>query len=218
MSDVTQLLSRIDSAIETSQRKIRDFQNREVQQHHERQQRLEQFGRLLVELRDVWQPRLQALAERFGQKVQVTPTVTPELRSATFSFASDLARIELRLSAFTDFEVRKAIFCYDLEILPILMKFDQHAEIEFPLDAVNREQLAQWIDDQIVSFVTTYLSLHENAYYLKGHMVQDPVAGVEFPRFAAGATAEWDGKTVYFISDETCREYAARRAGSTAKQ
>ena len=48
----------------------------------------------------------------------------------------------------------------------------------------------------------TYLSLHENQYYLKGHMVEDPVAKIQFPKYAAGATLERDGKTLYFI-DET---------------
>jgi YHS domain-containing protein len=41
-------------------------------------------------------------------------------------------------------------------------------------------------------------------------VVEDPVAGVRFPRFAAGATTEWNGKVYYFIGDETLRDFQAQ--------
>lgn len=211
MPEISQLLNRIDAAFKATDDKVKTFQSQQTEYHQERQKRLEQFDTLLGSLKEVWVPRLEALAQRFGQRVQVTPTVTPSRRSALFEFNSELARIELRFTAFTDSDARKAIFYYDLEILPILMKFDSHAEIEFPLDGVDKEALAKWIDDRIVSFVNTYLSLHENSYYLKGHMVQDPVAHVQFPKYAAAATAEVDGKTCYFISEATRREFLSQR-------
>jgi YHS domain-containing protein len=214
MPSVDQLLSRIDAAFKASDDKLQAFQTQKVEELHGRQQRLEQFEKLLEQLQGVWKPRLETLAKRFGEKIKVSPTVTPERRSALFAVQSELARIELRLSVFTDVDVRKAVFDYDLEILPILMKFDSHSQIEFPLDAVDQDKLAQWIDDRIVSFVNTYLSLHENVYYLKGHMVEDPVAKMQFPKYAAGATAEVGGKTVYFISEETRREFLAKKSGS----
>jgi YHS domain-containing protein len=38
-------------------------------------------------------------------------------------------------------------------------------------------------------------------------MVEDPVAQVRFPKFSAGATLEWQGRTYYFIGEETRREF-----------
>jgi YHS domain-containing protein len=98
-----------------------------------------------------------------------------------------------------------------LEILPILMEFEKHADVKFPLDNVDREALARWIDDRIVAFVRTYLSVHENNHYLKGHLVQDPIAGVSFPKYAAGATLERGGTTYYFIGEETRREFEKKQ-------
>ena len=106
--------------------------------------------------------------------------------------------------------MRKLVFSYDVDILPILMKFDSHAELEQPLDAVNSAQLAQWLDDRIVDFVHTYLALHENQYYLQDQMVQDPIAKVQFPKFAAAAKLEQNGKTIYFIDESTLREFQKR--------
>lgn len=214
MPDLNELLSRIDAVFQASQDKIQAFQAEQVEALHGRQERLEQFDKLLDDLRSVWQSRLEALAKRFGEKVDVSPSVTPSRRAGLFKFKSDLAHIDLQFSVFTDFDVRKVIFAYDLQILPILMKFESHSELEFPLDGVDREAVARWIDDRIVSFVTTYLSLHENALYLKGHLVEDPVARVQFPKYAAGATLKKDGKTYHFISEETCREFQGLSAKS----
>ena len=211
MADLSTLLGRIDAEFEASQEKIKKFQTQKVEEHKGREERLEKFGRLSEQLRDVWKPKLEALAKRFGERVEVSPTVTPSRREATFKFRSPLARIDLRFSVVTDQDVRNVIFNYDLDILPILMQFESHTDITFPLDAVDQEALGRWIDDQIVSFVRTYLAVHENNHYLKGHVVQDPIAGISFPKYAAGATLDRGGKTYYFISEETCREFERKQ-------
>jgi YHS domain-containing protein len=132
------------------------------------------------------------------------------MREATFEFDSSLAQILLRFTASTDEEVRKLVLDYRLEILPILMKFEPHQQFEQPLEAVDVEAVGRWIDDRIVDFVRTYLSLHQNEYYLKDHMVADPIANVQFPKFAAAAKLEWQGKTYYFIAEKTRAEFAKK--------
>ena len=42
-------------------------------------------------------------------------------------------------------------------------------------------------------------------------MVHDPIANVHFPKYAAGATLESGGKTVYFIDESTLREYQQKQ-------
>jgi hypothetical protein len=111
-----------------------------------------------------------------------------------------------------DTDVRKLVFTYDLEIIPILMKFDSHEEIAIPLKVADESTIGQWFDDRIISFVQTYLSLHENQYYLKDHMVEDPIAKVRFPKYAAGATLDVNGKKVYFIDDATLREFQQQQS------
>ncbi|HET6424650.1 MAG TPA: hypothetical protein VFG20_13255 [Planctomycetaceae bacterium] len=207
MSDVNSLIERINAEFAATDDRLKTQQTQLVQEYQGRQERLAKLQQVFEQLRDVWTPRLRALAEKFGDKVQVAPHVTPSLREATFKFKSALAHIELRFSAAADNEVRNVILSYDLDILPILMKFDSHAELAFPLDQVDSQKAGAWIDDRIVSFVKTYLSMHENNYYLKDSIVSDPIANVSFPKFAAGATVEWNGKTHYFIGEETRCEF-----------
>lgn len=207
MPDIKNLLDRIDAELTAAQGKIKKLQTQEVQTFQEREKRLEKFAQISEGLRDTWKPRLEALAQRFGDRVHVTPTIEPARREATFAFKSELAQIHLRFSAAPSADATRIIFTYDLKVMPILMQFESHAELEQPLEAVDREALAKWMDDRIVAFVRTYLSLHENEYYLKDHMVEDPVAHVRFPTYAAGATLERGGKTYYFIGEETRREF-----------
>jgi YHS domain-containing protein len=207
MPDINELLTRIDAEFDAAKEKVAKLQSQNVEQFQQRRARLERFDTMLAGLRDIWRPRLEALAEKFGKRVQLRPVVKPQRREASFEFESNLAQIRLRFSVMPDTEVRNVVFSYDLDILPILMKFESHSEFEQPLEAVDPGKLAAWIDDRILAFVRTYLSLHENEYYLKDHMVDDPVAHVRFPKYAAGATLESKGKTVYFLSEETRREF-----------
>jgi YHS domain-containing protein len=207
MSDVTNLKSRIDAEFSELDDKIKHAQTERLQEHHEREERLHAFDQRLQALSDVWKPRLEALKDRFGDRAKVTPHVSSSSRDASFDFQSELARIRLRFSAGTDPDVRKLILNYDLEIIPVLMQFNAHQQAEWPLDAIDEQAIGQWLDDRIIEFVHTYLSLHENEYYWKDHMVVDPVTGVRFPSFAAAGTLEWEGKKYYFMGDETRREF-----------
>ena len=211
MSDVSDLLGRIDAEFSALEGKIKRAQGEKLQEHQERQIRLATFKRELDTLPEVWGPRLEALVERFGDHAKVAPRLESTSRAVTMDFESELARIRLRLSATTDQDIRNLVLNYDLEILPTLMQFEGHAQGQWPIDAIDREAVGDWIDDRLISFVKTYLSLHENEYYLKEHMVRDPVAGVRFPKYAAAATMDVGGKTYYFIGEETRREFESKQ-------
>lgn len=212
MSNLNDLLSRIDAEFEAAESRIQKFKEEKAAEYQGRQERLELFARACEQLQAVWRPRLEALAAKFGKRATVIPVITPSLRTATFKFQSELAKIELKLSASTDAEVRKLVLSSDLEILPILMEFTPHTRVEMPLDAIEPETVAKWTDDCLVGFVKTYVSLHENERYLKPYLVEDPIARVRFPKYAAAGTLEVKGKTLYFMSEETLKEFRAQQS------
>jgi YHS domain-containing protein len=207
MANVSSLTDRIDAEFAASTKKVAELQAQRVQEFKERQQRHEALEKTLDDLKSVWAPRLETLAQRFADRVKVTPNVSAGSRVATFQFQSELARIDLQFSVLSDEDALNVTFKYDLSILPIFMKFDSHDEIQFPVTKIDRDKLGAWIDDRIISFVRTYLELHQNNYYLQEHLVEDPIAKVKFPKYAAGAKLDSKGKTIYFISEETRRQY-----------
>jgi hypothetical protein len=214
MPKIEELLNRIDKEFAAVEERIKKDQSQQIEAYRSRQDRLAKFEQTLNDLRDVWRPRLEAFAKRFGDRVKVTPSAGPTQRAATYEFKTDLAHVQLRFSATTDKEVEQLILDYSLQIMPILMRYESHDELALPLNAIEEETIAQWIDDRLVQFVQTYASLHENEYYLKDHMVEDPIAHVRFPKFAAGATLEAGGKTQYFISDETLQIFQKQQASA----
>ncbi len=210
MAETNSLLDRLEEEFRGVEEKIKQHQTAKVQEFEGRQQRLEKFAAVCDDLNAVWKPRLEALAQKFKDRVQVTPVVGKSTRSATFKFQSPLARFYLTFMAMTDEDVRKLVLDYTLDILPILMNFERHSQLELPLDAVDPAAVGQWMDDRIIDAVRTYLQLHQNANYLKGHLVTDPVANVQFPEYAAAAKLVVNGKTYHFIGEETRDEFAKK--------
>src|SRR5215469_9557175 len=175
MANINSLASRIDAEFTAVEDKMKKFQTEQAGQYQQRQQRLEQLGEVFDQLSDIWKPRLELLVQKFGDRVQTTPRIVPSTREATFDFQSRLARVRLKFSASTDRDIHKVILSYHLEIIPVLMRFEPHDEMEFPLNAVDKEAAAKWIDDRIGDFVQTYFALGENEIYLNDSMVEDPI-------------------------------------------
>jgi YHS domain-containing protein len=207
MPDSTSLASRIDAEFAAVVERMKQQRTEQLGEQRGRQERLARLGKVFDELSQVWKPRLDVLVNKFGELVEVKPRLVPSTREATFTFQSKQARVRLKFAASTDRDVRKVILSYDLDIIPVVLQFEPHAELEFPLEAVNEQAVAKWIDDRILDFVRTYLALGDNEVYLKEYMVEDPISQVRFPNFAAGATLKWQGKTYYFIGEETQQEF-----------
>jgi YHS domain-containing protein len=172
------------------------------------QQRYQTFLKVLEELRGVAAPRLEKLAEHC--KFAATPTESADGKSVALNFQTPVARVRLRLGATHDTDVRNLVLGYDLEILPIFIEFNPHAELQIPLEKVDRATVEAWLDDRLVEFAQTYVTIHFTDQYDKGHMVTDPVANVRFPKVFAQSALEKAGKTYYFVSDQTRREFAQR--------
>lgn len=208
MSEPKNLSSRIDDVLAGAQQKIAAFQRQAQQQFCEREQRYQQqFLPAVARIAELLKPRLEVLSEKFKDIVHVTPCVTEHMRQASFKFDSRLARIELTFRVSHDPDVRNLVFDQTLEISPILMEFERHSSLTVPLDQVDEAVIVSWVDDRIVAFVRTFLAVHENRYYQKGIMVTDPISGTEMPAFAARCRMESEGKTYYFVSEDTRREF-----------
>jgi hypothetical protein len=177
-------------------------------EYHERQERFQKsFVPALAQLRLIWEPRRDVLLARFKDTIHTTPVAKDEFGKVTFSIDSTLARVSLRFTFSHDPEVRSIILQYDLEIVPILMKFDNHSILELQLENFDQEVAAQWLEDRMVSFVRTFVELNGNQYYLRDHMVEDIIAQVRMPRSIVTETVDWDGHKYYFICADTRREF-----------
>jgi hypothetical protein len=177
-------------------------------EYRDRQKRLEEFFvPALAQLRAIWEPRRDALLERFKDTIHVIPATNDDFGTASFSLDSPLARITLRFMFSHDPEVRNINLEYRLDVVPILMKIDNHSSLDLDLENFDHDEAALWLEDRIVSFIRTLVELNGNQYYLKDHMVEDVIAHVRMPRNVASETVDWNGHKYYFICADTRREF-----------
>src|SRR6516164_4122195 len=106
MPDTTSLASRIDAEFAAVAARAQQRQTEQRAEQEARQKRFEKLTPLFDELREIWKPRLELLAQKFGDRVQTSPRIVPSTREVNFEFQSTAARVRLRFSATTDRDVR----------------------------------------------------------------------------------------------------------------
>jgi YHS domain-containing protein len=211
MSDVSDLVSRIDGAISAVKDKAQKIAQQELQHFVEREKLAKEYEAARDTIIAAVKPRLEAFGKRLGERATPSLSKTETRRSVRFEFRSDKAYISLGLSLAPDRDLKNAVLEYDLKVVPVLWKFDSHAEFATPVAAPDLPGLTKWLDDRLVGFVELYIQIHESELYDKAKYVEDPVAKVKFPQFAAGATLDHGGQTYFFIDEHTRAEFAKQK-------
>jgi YHS domain-containing protein len=106
-----------------------------------------------------------------------------------------------------DGPIENAIIKYQLEILPIYLKFDSHAQLLVPIDNPSDEAIAAWLDDRLVEFTRTYLELYFTVQYQRQSLETDPVMNIRFPRAFAAGKREYRGRTYHFYTKESLQQF-----------
>jgi YHS domain-containing protein len=210
MTDVSELARRIDGAFSAVKDKAQQQMRQRLQEFQDRQGQLKEYEKAQTRIVEIAKPRLEALAKRAGERVKVTPAVSQTRRAAAFEFKSSKAKMDLTFAVAPDQDLKRAVVECDLKVVPVLWKFDSHSEFSTPIDKVDADGLTRWLDDRILSFVDLFIQIHEGEIFDKAEMVEDPVAKISFPKFAAAATLEQGGKTYFFIDEKNKTEFATK--------
>jgi YHS domain-containing protein len=217
MTGVHVLTNRIDRELEAEVQRRKGEWTEMARISRERAPRLERFDVVAQHVIALLKPRIEALLDRFESVVKVEPSVGEHTRAMRLEFQATLARVTLRFELFPDREVKQIRLECAQDFTPAWVSFEKHVVLEFPLDAVCDDTVVQWFDDRVVAFVKAYLVLlrqdGELREQLKALFVEDPVAGIRFPKFLAASTLQRDGQTYYFVDEETRREFDKTPAG-----
>lgn len=185
-----------------------------VQANRERAPRLQRYEAVAEHLIDLLKPRLTAFIERFKAVVKAEPSVREHTRAMNLTFAATIAKVTLTFEVFPDPDVKHVRLECTQEIIPVVVRYDKQAVLELPLDAVQDDTVVQWFDERILAFVKAYLALvrqdAELKEHLKDQLVEDPVAKIRFPKYLASSTVERDGRTYYFVDEDTRREFESQ--------
>jgi YHS domain-containing protein len=211
MADVDILIRRIDQELGAEvQRQKADWADIE-RAARERGPRLQRYEAVAKHVIDLLKPRLAAFLERFKDVAKAEPSVREHTRAVNVTFAATVAKVSLRFEVFPDQDVSHARLECTQEIIPVLVRYDKQSALELPLDAVQDDAVVQWFDERIVAFVKAYLALLRQDVNLrerlKDQLVEDPVTKIRFPKYLAASTLERDGRTYYFVDEDTRREF-----------
>lgn len=111
------------------------------------------------------------------------------------------AKLDVSLGADRAFD--NLIVGYDLEILPLFIKFNGHDQLVLKLDDVRAEEVAAWVDSRLIDLVEVYLRIADADEYADTALT-DPVCGMPVRR-SLGIEAIVSGHSYWFCA-ESCRE------------
>jgi YHS domain-containing protein len=216
MTDINALINRIDQEIAAEVGRQKTGWAEVVQANRERRLRLQRYETGANHIIELVKPRLDAFIERFKAVVRAEPMVREHTRAVNLTFAATVAKATLCFEVFPDQNVNHVRLECTQEIIPAVVRYDKQSVLEFPLDGVQDDAVVKWFDDRIVAFVKAYITLvrQDTALQeqLKEQFVEDPVARIRFPKYLASSTLERDGRTYYFVDEETRREFEKQPA------
>src|SRR5262249_54801556 len=120
-----------------------------------------------------------------------------------------------------DEEIEHVIHTYRLDIVPLFIKCTDRDSLSVPIDDLDENQIVAWFDDKLVEFTKTYMDILFIPQYQGASQVPDLVLGITFPRNFAAGSKEYEGKTYYFYTEESLRDFEAdpaRYAGTVQPQ
>jgi YHS domain-containing protein len=211
MTDVDTLVRRIDHELAAEVKAQKAAWDDVARVNRERGPRLQRYEAVAKHILELLKPRLAAFIERFKAVVKAEPSVREHTRAMNLTFAATVAKVTLTFEVFPDRDVSHVRLECTQEIIPVLVRYDKQSVLELPLDAVQDDAVVQWFDERIVTFVKAYLALVRQDADLREHLkdqfVEDPVTKIRFPKYLASSTLERDGRTYYFVDEDTRREF-----------
>ena len=211
MTDLDTLIRRIDEEVAVEVKRQKAEWAEVAQSNRERGPRLQRYEAIAKHVIELLKPRLAAFIERFKDVAKAETSVREHTRAVNLTFAATVARVTLTFEVFPDQDVSHVRLECTTEIIPVVVRYDKQSVLEFPLDAVQDDTVVQWFDERIVAFVKAYMALVRQDADLKEHLkdqlVEDPVAKIRFPKYLASSTLDRDGRTYYFVDEDTRREF-----------
>ena len=216
MTKLDTLINRIDQEIAAEVERQKAGWAGVVLANRERELRLQRYETEAKHIIELVKPRLDDFIERFKAVVKPEPVVRQHTRAVNLTFAATAAKATLCFEVFPDQNVNHVRLECTQEIIPVVVRYDKQAVLDFPLGGVQDDAVIQWFDDRILAFVKAYIALvRQDAALqeqLKDVFVEDPVARIRFPKYLAASTLERDGRTYYFVDEDTRREFEKQPA------
>jgi len=94
-------------------------------------------------------------------------------------------------------------------MMPVFIKLNERDKFTSPLDSLQDDAVADWVEERLLEFLESYLRLDRGGEEFDEDAAGDPVCGMRIRRSAAAASDSFHGHPYFFCSRE-CQERFAR--------
>jgi YHS domain-containing protein len=212
MDDLSDLEARIRDKLSQIDERTREEQRQLAEAMATLEQKTARFNQVAPRIADrlLW-PRVKKLASTLpNARAQNADVADLQKCTCTCSHTDAFpASAKLEFTIRPDCTLDNLVATYNLELLPMFFQFERSDEKVLPIEAVNEQELAAWLDEKILQFVDTYLHVQDVEQYRQENYVIDPVCGMRVDKSRAGAQTEYAGRMFYFCVDECRQKFAA---------
>ncbi len=165
-----------------------------------RRHRFEQQAHHLNE--DIVRPRLEIVASYLSNSV-MQDEPSPNRSSCWFEFCQrfpTFAQLEFAIEHDVCFD--KLIVHIRTRMTPVFVRFNEQDNLSFPLDTVDEEKVADWVEERLQEFLDTYLRIDAGGEGFAEETATDPVCGMQIVRSQAAGSDSYYGHPYFFCSED----------------
>lgn len=172
--------------------------------------RREKFDTLAGRLIEaVIQPRMETLASYFSN-ASLSRDEPVGRCSCWFGYCERFpANTRVAFAMEHDVRLEKVAVCFDASMMPVFIKMNEHDRLTAPLDSIQDNAVAAWVEERLCEFLDAYLRIDRGSDEFEEDAATDPVCGMRISRSAAAASGSHRGHPYFFCSRE-CQERFAR--------
>lgn len=168
-----------------------------------RRQRFEELAPRLIQ--QVIRPRVETLAPYFPN-AKLGRGDHQHRSTCWFGYCDRFpAHTKIEFVVEHDEQIQDLILRYELYMLPVFLKFDAHDKLNVPLDGVDEQAVAAWVESKLLYFMDVYLRIDRGHDDLDEEVAVDPVCGMRISGSAIAARMDYRGHPYSFCSDD-CRQ------------
>jgi YHS domain-containing protein len=172
--------------------------------------RREKFDALAARLIEaVIQPRMETLASYFSN-ASLSRDEPVGRCSCWFGHCERFpASTHVAFAMEHDVRLENVAVCFDASMMPVFIKMNEHDRLTEPLDSIQDDAVAAWVEERLCEFLDAYLRIDRGSDEFEEDAATDPVCGMRISRSAAAASDSHRGHPYFFCSRE-CQERFAR--------
>ena len=210
MGDLIDFAKRIKEQLDRSNREPQWTSGDAERYMAELGQRRERYVEIAKHLMStVIQPRLELVASYFPNAA--AGTKEPEGHCSYWFGFNERFPTSAKVSFSVEHDARyeQLLVAYDVSMVPVFVKFNEHDKLIGTFDNLPDEKVAAWVEQRLTDFLEAYLQVDRGRDDFVEEPATDPVCGMRINRSSAAASTTYHGHPYFFCNESCLNQFTA---------